>query len=304
MSGEAPPTFKASHEKIPSSNNLESSSFSSVGPSLILNRPQNGATALTPRTTTNGHKGTPDITRGTTALDGASCVTLNGTGKAGRLTRIPLPISGDTTGTDSYNTDDAGNYACITDNTPTSEQATTNNGEKINNQQPPQEITLTQQDLQNLPLPAAQLHQDQAPHTLKNYNTNIYAQATTGTFTETIAGQTVEIKATPISYTFTYGDGTTLGPVTNPGHSVGTTWDVKTPTSHQYTQTGTYHYTVTTDYRGEYRVAGERGWRVIPGSASVTSPTQSLQVWRVESGRVAEDCRADGQAWGCGPAGE
>lgn len=240
----------------------------------------------------------PDIANNTRgAIAGKACRNLNG--EVGNLRSIPLPI-GEVEGTGSFATDDAGNFGCVVSDTPEGESATitTATGEEVT-VEVPREIVITQKDLQQMDLPAAVLHHDNAPNTLKNYHTNIYAEAGEHTFTKEITGERVQVRATPVSYTFDYGDGTSLGPTSNPGYST-VEWDVQTPTSHQYQQTGTFFFSVTTEYRGEFRV-GSGPWRVIDGTATVTTEPQRLEVWRVSSGRVADDCEENSESWGCIP---
>lgn len=160
-------------------------------------------------------------------------------------------------------------------------------------------VTLTTHDFDTFPITAATPQQERAPHTLKNYNTNFWADPNPQEFTRTINGQNVVLRATPVSYTFDYGDGTTLGPVAYPGYQLGTdVWDQPTDTSHQYAEPGDYHFALTTTYRGEYSVDGGP-WQVIDGTVSRTSDPQLVRVWRTKVGLVADDCAAGADAWGC-----
>ena len=160
-------------------------------------------------------------------------------------------------------------------------------------------VTLTTHDFDTFPIAAATPHQERAPHTLKNYNTNFWADPNPQEFTRTINGQNVVLRATPVSYTFDYGDGTALGPVAYPGYQLGAdVWDQPTDTSHQYAEPGDYHFTLTTTYRGEYSVDGGP-WQVIDGTVSRTSDPQLVRVWRTKVGLVADDCAAGADAWGC-----
>lgn len=159
--------------------------------------------------------------------------------------------------------------------------------------------TLTTHDFDTFPITPATPHQERAPHTLKNYNTNFWADPNPQEFTRTINGQNVILRATPISYTFDYGDGAALGPITYPGYQLGTdVWDQPTDTSHRYTDPGDYYFTLTTTYRGEYSVDGGP-WQVIEGTVSRTSDPQLVRVWRTQVGLVAGDCATDPDAWGC-----
>lgn len=160
-------------------------------------------------------------------------------------------------------------------------------------------VTLTTHDFDTFPIAAATPHQERAPHTLKNYNTNFWADPNPQEFTRTINGQNVVLRATPVSYTFDYGDGSVLGPIPYPGYQLGAdVWDQPTDTSHQYAEPGDYHFTLTTTYRGEYSVDGGP-WQVIDGTVSRTSDPQLVRVWRTKVGLVADDCAAGADAWGC-----
>lgn len=163
----------------------------------------------------------------------------------------------------------------------------------------PEPIIVTTEDFQNLGILPSAAHQERAPHTLKNYNTNFWASPQEQTFDiEMGGGVPVQVRAIPISYTFTYGDGQTLN-TTNPGYQLGEdVWDQETPTSHKYAEPGDYNYSVTTYYRGEFSVAGGP-WQVIDGTGEATNDPQLVRVWRVKAGLVADDCAANPGAWGC-----
>ncbi|MDY6051960.1 MAG: hypothetical protein SPI83_06065 [Rothia sp. (in: high G+C Gram-positive bacteria)] len=163
----------------------------------------------------------------------------------------------------------------------------------------PVPVTITTQDFDTFPIEPALPRQERAPHTLKNYNTNFWADPNPQEFTRTINGQHVVLRATPISYTFDYGDGASLGPVTYPGYQLGAdVWDQPTDTSHRYADPGDYYFALTTTYRGEYSVDGGP-WKVIEGTVSRTSDSQLVRVWRTKVGLVADDCALNSEAWGC-----
>ncbi|WP_272878812.1 hypothetical protein [Rothia nasisuis] len=162
----------------------------------------------------------------------------------------------------------------------------------------PTTITLTTEDFETFPITPATPHQERAPHTLKNYNTNFYTTPTTQEFTTHINNTPIQARATPIIYTYTYGDGTTLT-TTHPGYPLPPeTWDQQTPTSHQYTTTGNYHYTLTTHYRGEYSINGGP-WHVMSGTGQATTEPQLIRVWRTEVRLVDGTCAQEPTAWGC-----
>lgn len=134
---------------------------------------------------------------------------------------------------------------------------------------------------------------------LKNYHTNVYADTEEQTLTVEMLGRQVQIRATPVSYIYNYGDGTVIGPVADPGRALpADTWDVKTSTSHQYQATGDYTVQITTIFTGEYKVE-DGPWQQIDGTAEVASDPQSITVWRTKSGWVDRACEPGSTAWGC-----
>ncbi|MDO4916736.1 MAG: hypothetical protein Q3974_03865 [Rothia sp. (in: high G+C Gram-positive bacteria)] len=217
-------------------------------------------------------------------MDGKECVTNDGKGTNGRLVAVPLPL-GEVEGTGSYDTDVVGNFGCLPTKGGGKKTVTVVNpvtGKTVKVE--PIVISVSHEDFENQPIKPASLTMDNAPKSLKNYNTNIFAKSGEQRFNDNIMGENVEIKAIPISYTFNYGDGTTVT-TTNPGYSVGSQWDVRTPTSHQYKKPGKYIYTVTTTFRGEFRVPGGP-WQVVPGTSNRVSTPQGVDVWRVKAGNV------------------
>lgn len=190
-------------------------------------------------------------------------------------------------------------YLC-TPKTPEGEDAdpveyTLPDGEVI---EAPAPIVVSAEDFQNLGILPSAAHQERAPHTLKNYNTNFWASPQEQTFDIEMGGVPVQVRATPVSYRFDYGDGESLSTV-NAGYQLGEeVWDEPTPTSHKYVQPGDFTYSVTTFYRGEFSVAGGP-WQVIDGTGEAVSEGQLVRVWRTQVGLVADDCSVDGGAWGC-----
>lgn len=229
-------------------------SFHNAVKTINLQPSRNNQDSTEPRLTRDGRdtgQGGKSIAGGATT--NTQCVTNNGKGAAGNLQPIALPL-GDIEGTGSFATDLVGNFACIPGKTTAGEPIVIideETGEEIEIE--PIIITVTIEQFEDQPIEPAVLMMDRAPHSLKNYNTNVYANSEEQIFHENIMGENVEIKAIPVSYTFDFGDGTTLT-TSNGGYSVGEEWDVETPTSHRYAQTGTYQYSVTTTFRGEFRV--------------------------------------------------
>lgn len=157
----------------------------------------------------------------------------------------------------------------------------------------------TLQDFQQLAVAPAASHVQPAPDTLKNMHTNVYAQAQPQTFTTTLGGYPVQVRAYPVQYTWYYGDGTTLGPTPLTGAPLPDgAWDEPTDTSHVYTTTGDFTVTLTTSFYGEYNIA-DTGWQPVAGYNHVTSPPVALSVWRATVHNVADDCHTNPTGIGC-----
>ena len=157
----------------------------------------------------------------------------------------------------------------------------------------------TLQDFQQLAVAPAASHVQPAPDTLKNMHTNVYAAAQPQTFTTTLGGYPVQVRAYPVQYTWDYGDGTTLGPTPLTGSALPDgAWDEPTDTSHVYTATGDYTVRLTTSFYGEYNIA-DTGWQPVAGYNQVTSSPVALSVWRATVHNVADDCHTNPTGIGC-----
>ncbi len=131
---------------------------------------------------------------------------------------------------------------------------------------------LSAAQFRRLPIPAAAVSIQPDPatsSTLINIPTNLYTARRSPVLTTSILGQPVRVRASPISYRWDYGDGSSR-----------TTADTGGPypdlsTGHTYARPGRYRISLTTTYTGEYSVAGGR-WQPIDGTATVTSPTSTV----------------------------
>jgi hypothetical protein len=133
--------------------------------------------------------------------------------------------------------------------------------------------TVTEADLRRIPLPASPVNLQPA-NGEAILNVPLILHTTTGTVTRdtTVLGYPVTIRATPGSWTWTLGDGTTLGPTTDPGNPY-----PRETLTHTYTAAGDREITLTTTYTGEYTIAG-LPYRPIDGTASVTSTPTPVHV--------------------------
>jgi hypothetical protein len=128
-------------------------------------------------------------------------------------------------------------------------------------------------EMRRLSWPTAEL-QVQPPdgQTLINFDTNFFTDNTAPTTrTVTLVGQQVTIEATPVGYTWRFGDGTS-DTTSSPGAAY-PDLDV----THDYTDPGAVSPSVDTTYEGRYRINGGQ-WEAIPGSLTVAGEAIGLRV--------------------------
>ncbi len=155
-------------------------------------------------------------------------------------------------------------------------------------------------DFRQLPINPGNLQAQPFPHTLKGGPTNFYTTATEQTFDVTILGQAIHLTATPANHTYTFGDGTTLGPTPAAGYPIPEAeWlTTETRTSHSYTQTGNYPATITTSFTGTYSVNNGPPLP-INGTLDLTTPATTIHVWKTQRALVADTCQQNPNSWGC-----
>jgi len=144
------------------------------------------------------------------------------------------------------------------------------------------EPVVTVEDFRRLPLPAARIKvQPPTRRTLINIPTNLYADAGSVVLPTAVLGQPVRVRATPLRFRWTYGDGTALT-TTDPGAPY-----PELRTAHIYRQPGQRTLRLTTTYTGQYSVNGG-AWLPIDGVATVNSPGTTLTVLTAENQLVAD----------------
>lgn len=142
---------------------------------------------------------------------------------------------------------------------------------------------VTGEDFRRLPLvPSAVRVQPAHPRVLINKPTITMADPAPQTLTATVLGRAVEVRATPSSYTWDYGDGSDPLTTTSPGHPY-PSHDVH----HTYAAPGTYTITLTTTWTGQYRVAGVSTWTPITGTATTTTSPDPIEAVEVRTQLVA-----------------
>lgn len=154
-------------------------------------------------------------------------------------------------------------------------------------------------DLRTLPVEAGEVSLEPSPHTLLGAETNVYAVASQQVFDINILGQEVALVATPVEYTWSYGDGTRHGPTPYPGGPLPQSrWGEKTQTSHIYGETGDFQVSLTTTFSGTYSVNGGPALP-IPGTGSFTADPVTISVWRSVVNNFADNCFENPNGAGC-----
>lgn len=121
--------------------------------------------------------------------------------------------------------------------------------------------------------------------TVVNVPTITYTEPEEQVLDTTLLGIPVQIRATPRSFTWDYGDGS--GPVTTtdpgaayPHHTV----------AHTYGQPADrVTITLTTTWSGQFRITGTPSWTDVTGTATTTSAADPLQVYEARSRLVTDD---------------
>ncbi len=126
--------------------------------------------------------------------------------------------------------------------------------------------------LRTIGLPALTAHTQPRDKTLVNFATIFYAEPEPFTRTVTLLGQQVRLIATPATYTWHYGDGSTATTSTP-----GAKYPAKDVT-HLYQDA---HLTVQTSvdvtYTARFSVGGGP-WQTIPGAVTIAGPAAPLRI--------------------------
>ena len=109
--------------------------------------------------------------------------------------------------------------------------------------------------------------------TLVNLDTIVYTdESKVSTSTVTLLGFPVTVQATPISYTWHFGDGSPALTTSSPGNPY-----PSKEITHKYMRRGAVALTVTTNYAARFNVANT-GWQYVAGTISATGPATQLLV--------------------------
>ncbi|WP_167048161.1 hypothetical protein [Salinibacterium sp. ZJ454] len=131
-------------------------------------------------------------------------------------------------------------------------------------------------------------------------DTNFVAAAAQHVRSGTLLGQPAEVRFSPVSYHWSYGDDTSRA-----GSSPGASWAAlgleefdPTSTSHVYGTAGTFTISLTVNYAPEYRYAGG-SWTSIAGTVGAPGNQLVATAGDVKTVLVAMDCRANPSGPGC-----
>ncbi|MGW2092384.1 PKD domain-containing protein [Promicromonospora sukumoe] len=119
--------------------------------------------------------------------------------------------------------------------------------------------------------------------TLVNVDTIAFTDREPRTVSTELFGIPVEIRAVVSNYSWDFGDGTMPLRTTDPGapypaHTI----------AHTYAEPGSATISLTTTWGGQFRLPGEPTWRDVPGEATTTSASGSLEILEARA-RLVED---------------
>ncbi len=129
--------------------------------------------------------------------------------------------------------------------------------------------------------------------------TNFVTEAATHVRSGELFGFPVDVRFTPVAYTFHYGQGkpkTTSSPGAS-WESLGQAQFTPTDTSHTYSARGTYDASVDIAYTAEIDLGA--GWFPIEGRLDIAGPTQQIRIFEARTALVARTCAEQPSAPGC-----
>ncbi|WP_425843620.1 hypothetical protein [Agrococcus sp. TSP3-2-1] len=129
--------------------------------------------------------------------------------------------------------------------------------------------------------------------------TNFYATAETHTMSGELFDVPIEVRWTPTSYVFDYGDGTseTSTASGSPWRGPEESW-TETTTSHTYASRDDVTASLTVVFTAEVDAGG--GWFPVPGTLPVAAPSVGVKIFEAGTVLTNGDCMASPTAAGCG----
>lgn len=160
--------------------------------------------------------------------------------------------------------------------------------------------TITISDIATFrPTPGSQQMQPDG-WTIAGLDTNFFAITDSHVVNGTLLGQPADVRFTPVSFRWAYGDGSAAVKPTKGGTwaALGVAEFDPTPTSHVYEQLGDYTITLTITFAAEYRFAGS-GWRPVVGTITLPANDLHLRVGTAQTVLVEHDCTQNPGGPGC-----
>ena len=128
---------------------------------------------------------------------------------------------------------------------------------------------------------------------------NFTSAASAHTVSGSLFGRALTVRFTPAGYDYDYDDGTTAT-TASPGLSwaaLGQAQFTPTPTSHVYSERGTYTVALSTRYTADIDLGS--GWIPVDGELTLTSPPTTITVYEAHTALVAHTCTERPTAPGC-----
>ena len=160
--------------------------------------------------------------------------------------------------------------------------------------------SVTINDLKNFPAVPGTDHMEPAGWMIVGLDTNFYSVVGVEIVNGTLLGRPASVRFTPISWHWTYGDGTTATRATP-----GATWAAQgirefdpTTTSHVYSRAGTYVIDLSITFTADYRFNGGKWTRVF---GTLTLPANRLVATAGDAKTVLvnHDCTQNPHGPGC-----
>ncbi|WP_189691894.1 PKD domain-containing protein [Flavimobilis marinus] len=134
--------------------------------------------------------------------------------------------------------------------------------------------TILERDLATLPIPPSPLNvQPDQDWTYVNLDTIVFTDPEPTVLTTTVLGTSVEVRVTPVSFAWNFGDGSDPLVTSDPGkpypdHTV----------AYAYPTTGDYTITLTTTWEGAFRLTSGATWEPIAGSTTTTTTRDPMSL--------------------------
>jgi hypothetical protein len=139
----------------------------------------------------------------------------------------------------------------------------------------PEDISWEQirSETKNTLFPGLSVKVDPKVRTLVNLDTIVYTEdSKVSTTAVTLLGFPVVVEATPVSYTWHFGDGSPALTTSMPGKAY-----PSKEITHKYMKRGNVSLTLTTNYAARFNVA-DTGWQYVDGTVPITGPATPLLV--------------------------